>query len=200
MERFIVGDYIFTTIIEAVPSPIFIVDDDVRIHGYNMAAAPMFGKRPDKILRMGCGDALHCIHSLDSPEGCGGGPACKKCVIRNSVSQSYQGDKLVREKCEMQLVKDNKTEQIQTLITTAPVNYSDETFVLVILEDVTEIEALRSILPICVNCKKIRDDKNYWQKVEGYLSKYLDAKFSHGICPECIKILYPDLEINNDKE
>jgi PAS domain-containing protein len=199
MERFTVGDYIFTTILEAVPSPVFIVDDDVRIHGYNMAAAPLLDKEPGKILRMGCGDALHCIHSLDSPEGCGGGQACKKCVIRNSVSQSYQGDKFVREKCEMQLVKGNKTEQIQTLITTAPVNYQDETFVLVILEDVTEIEALRSILPICVNCKKIRDDKNYWQKVESYLSKYLDIKFSHSVCPECLKILYPDLKIHNEK-
>jgi PAS domain-containing protein len=200
MERFIVGDYIFTTILEAVPSPIFIVDDDVRIHGYNMAAAPLFDKEPDKILRMGCGDAFHCIHSLDSPEGCGRSDACKKCIIRNSVSQSYQGDKLVREKCEMQLVKGNKTEQIQALVTTAPVNYLDEIFVLVILEDVTEIEALRNILPICVNCKKVRDDKDYWQNVENYLSKHLDISCSHGICPECIKTLYPDLEINSDKK
>ena len=75
----------------------------------------------------------------------------------------------------MQLVKDGKTKKVQMLITTSPVNYQDETSVLVILEDVTELEALRSILPICVNCKKIRDDKNYWEKVESCLSKYLLA-------------------------
>ncbi|MFC1811345.1 hypothetical protein ACFL03_01490 [Thermodesulfobacteriota bacterium] len=200
MERFMVGDDIFTTILEAVPNPIFIVDDDVRIHGYNMAAAPLFDSEPDRILTMGCGDALYCIHSKDSIAGCGGGDACKKCVIRNSVTQSYHGDKVVREKCEMQLEKGNNIKQIQTLVTTAPVNYQDETYVLVILEDISELMELRSILPICVNCKKIRDDKDYWQKVESYFSKYLDIKFSHGICPECLKILYPDLELNNDKE
>ena len=195
MERFIVGDYVFAAILDAVPSPIFIVDNDVKIHAYNMAAAPFFSKEPEKIFRTKSGDALHCIHSSDSPEGCGRGDACKECVIRKSVLQSYQGDKFVREKCEMQLVRGKKTEQIQMLISTAPVSFLEETFVIVILEDVTEIEALRNILPICVNCKKIRDDKDYWENVESYLSKYLDVQFTHGICPECIKKLYPNLTI-----
>jgi len=73
MKRFSVGDDIFETVLDAVPSLMLIVDDDLRIHGYNQAAAPLFDKTPDRILKMGCGDAFYCIHSAETPEGCGGG-------------------------------------------------------------------------------------------------------------------------------
>ena len=49
----------------------------------------------------------------------------------------------------------------------------------------SEVKQLNALLPICSYCKKIRDDKDYWQSVEGYISQHTDATFSHGICPEC---------------
>ena len=54
------------------------------------------------------------------------------------------------------------------------------------------IRTLQGILPICSFCKKIRDDKGYWSQVEVYLMNHSDADFSHGICPECMKIHYPE--------
>jgi PAS domain S-box-containing protein len=57
-----------------------------------------------------------------------------------------------------------------------------------------EVRTLRGILPICANCKKIRDDKGYWNQVEKYVSNHTEAKFSHGLCPGCIEILYPELK------
>jgi hypothetical protein len=57
----------------------------------------------------------------------------------------------------------------------------------------SEIKQLRGIIPICSSCKKIRDDKGYWHQVEAYISEHSDAMFSHGICPECMKKLYPEL-------
>jgi PAS domain S-box-containing protein len=48
-----------------------------------------------------------------------------------------------------------------------------------------EVKSLQEILPICSYCKKIRDDENYWQTVEGYISTHTGATFSHGICPTC---------------
>jgi MFS family permease len=56
-----------------------------------------------------------------------------------------------------------------------------------------EIKTLNGLIPMCANCKKIRDDKGYWQSVERYIGEHSDASFSHGICPECLKKLYPDL-------
>ena len=57
----------------------------------------------------------------------------------------------------------------------------------------SEIVGLRSILPICSSCKKIRDDDGYWQQVEEYVSSHADVRFSHGICHDCMRKLYPDI-------
>jgi len=58
-------------------------------------------------------------------------------------------------------------------------------------EKIVEVKALSGLLPICASCKKIRDDKGYWEQLEGYISKHSDATFSHGICPDCMETLYP---------
>lgn len=56
-----------------------------------------------------------------------------------------------------------------------------------------EIKTLHGILPICANCKKIRDDDGAWQQLEAYISQHTDAAFSHGICSDCMEKLYPEL-------
>ena len=61
----------------------------------------------------------------------------------------------------------------------------------------SQVKLLSGYLPICASCKKIRDDKGYWQAVESYIDSHSEAKFSHGICPECIQKLYP--EFSDDK-
>ena len=58
-----------------------------------------------------------------------------------------------------------------------------------------EIKKLSGMLPICASCKKIRDDKGYWNQLEDYISKHSEAVFSHGICPECAKKLYPEFDL-----
>lgn len=58
----------------------------------------------------------------------------------------------------------------------------------------SEIKSLRGILPICAGCKKIRDDKGYWEQVEVYVSQHTEAEFSHGICPECERKMYAELD------
>lgn len=52
-------------------------------------------------------------------------------------------------------------------------------------EALSHVKQLQGILPICSYCKKIRDDQNYWQRVESYVGEHSEAKFSHGICPDC---------------
>ena len=55
-----------------------------------------------------------------------------------------------------------------------------------------QIKTLRGIVPICASCKKIRDDQGFWLQVEVYVRDHTEAEFSHDICPECIKKLYPE--------
>ncbi|HCY87380.1 MAG TPA: response regulator [Desulfobacteraceae bacterium] len=59
-------------------------------------------------------------------------------------------------------------------------------------EALAKVKKLTGLLPICVNCKKIRDDKGYWNRVESYLQKNTEATFSHGLCPDCNDELYGD--------
>lgn len=54
-----------------------------------------------------------------------------------------------------------------------------------------EVKILRGFLPICASCKQIRDDKGYWKQIETYITEHSEAQFSHGICPDCMKKLYP---------
>jgi len=55
-----------------------------------------------------------------------------------------------------------------------------------------QIKILRGFIPICSSCKKIRDDKGYWNGIEKYISDHSEAVFSHSICPDCIDRLYPE--------
>ncbi|TAK95889.1 MAG: PAS domain S-box protein, partial [Verrucomicrobia bacterium] len=60
-----------------------------------------------------------------------------------------------------------------------------------------QAKTLRGLLPICASCKKIRDDNGYWKQVEVYIQEHSEAGFTHGICPECTKKLYPDFVAEN---
>ncbi len=62
-----------------------------------------------------------------------------------------------------------------------------------------EIKTLRGILPICTSCKKIRNDKGFWERVELYVSHRTDAQFSHSICPDCMQQLYPGHRAEKDE-
>ncbi len=60
------------------------------------------------------------------------------------------------------------------------------------------VKTLRGLIPICANCKKIRDDKGYWQGVDKYIGEHTEARLSHGICPDCFRELYPEIPPNDE--
>jgi DNA repair exonuclease SbcCD ATPase subunit len=59
-------------------------------------------------------------------------------------------------------------------------------------EALRNIKTLEGLIPICANCKKIRNDEGFWTHFETYIKEHSDVQFSHGICPECMKKLYPE--------
>jgi len=62
------------------------------------------------------------------------------------------------------------------------------------------IRTLKNFIPICASCKKIRNDQGYWDGIEEYIESQTDSQFSHGICPDCMKKLYPELCEEEEKE
>ncbi len=65
-------------------------------------------------------------------------------------------------------------------------------------EALARVKTLSGLLPICSMCKKIRDDKGYWNQIEAYIADRSDAEFSHSICRECAQNQYPDLNLYGD--
>jgi hypothetical protein len=178
------------TIFDTIPFMTFIVDDDVRFLFWNTAGAPLIGG--ENALRRRGGEVLHCIHSTDSPEGCGKGEYCKSCILRNSVNDAFRENKVYRRKAIMDLVQNEKHTELPLLITAAPFIYENQSLCLLMIEEISELIQMGSLLPICSHCKKIRNDKGEWEQVEHYVkANIIDVDFSHGICPECIIKYHP---------
>lgn len=99
----------------------------------------------------------------------------------------------------MYFAHNDHIQEVYLLVTTAPFQYEAGSFAVLILEDIGEIIELKRILPICANCKKIRDDQEYWRSVESF-KKHWDLDFTHGLCPDCIQTLYPEISHTRRKE
>ena len=64
-----------------------------------------------------------------------------------------------------------------------------------ILRYATQVQQLEELLPICSYCKKIRDDQNYWQQMEGYINERTGSEFSHSVCPDCMtSVVQPEMD------
>ncbi len=174
----------FWTLFNAVPIPIIIVDEEVRIFGSNAAGRSLLGMK-ELIKHERGGDVLHCLNAISAPNGCGSSERCTSCVIRNSVRTAANGGKVIRMRAHMQMQGTDDLTDFYMLVTASPFVYEGRQLVLLQLENISELIALKSLLPICAWCKRIRDDDNYWQSVESYLKVQADVDFSHGICPEC---------------
>lgn len=189
-------DFLYT-LFNAIPSAVFIVDSDARILHVNTAATEMFSGNTSFHMKRG-GDALNCLHSREVPEGCGKAEACEECTLRSSVIEAISGGKVYRKKAIVTQNINGMTRDSHFLVTTSPFQYQGRGYSLLILEDVSELLQLRSLIPVCAWCRKIRTDENYWQNVEEYLQRHFDMSFSHGICEECYeKKLLGDLPEQN---
>lgn len=181
------GTDILRSVFDAIPSFIFVVDDDVRIQDYNAAAAELLLLQRSAVLKRRGGEVLNCLHAADVPEGCGRAPLCKDCVIRNSVAEAFQGNRVVRRRKKLEILRDGNKIEIYALITASPFYYKKRPLVLLVIEDISEIAELQRMIPICCICKKVRDDKKSWFRLEAYFKDHWDVDFSHSYCPECYK-------------
>ena len=184
-------DVFLMNIFNAIPFPTFVVDDDVRILFWNSAALNLLGE--EAVFQRRSGEVLHCIHSRETEEGCGHAPYCKTCIVRNSVNEAVHDGRVSRKKTVLDLITDEGTTEVPLLVTTSPFQFLQQSLAVLILEDIREIMQIGGLLPICTKCKKIRTPENQWEPVERYIKNHLaDVDFTHGICPDCIKDVFPE--------
>jgi AmiR/NasT family two-component response regulator len=95
------------------------------------------------------------------------------------------------------VIKPPRADELERAITIAIARHADLMELgrlnLDLQQALAEVKTLTGLLPICSGCKKIRDDKGYWKQIEIYIMQHTDAKFTHGMCPECIEKYYPGI-------
>lgn len=179
------SSHFLRAVLDAVPSPVFVIDPELRIHDANKAAAD-WAAVAEFASRKLCGEVLHCSNAASFPGGCGATPACPQCVIRGTVEAVLKsGNPATRQRGSLQVLRDGTVRTVETLVTVSPFRHDGQQLALVIVEDITDVVELARLIPICSSCKKIRKDDTYWESVDAYLSRHAHLHFTHGICPDC---------------
>jgi PAS domain-containing protein len=119
---------------DAMPLPVFVVDKELRIFDYNAAAAKLLGKGKRFILRHRGGEVLNCLHAAEASGGCGHAPACRDCVILNSVRAAARGRRVTRRLAQMELFRNGKTVPLNLQVTCRSFTYGRSSFILLVLE------------------------------------------------------------------
>lgn len=192
IETFLARPERIRIVLDSLPIPIFLFDRDLRVLDANRSGFELLCEARCVGLKRKCGEVFRCIHARESLEGCGTTEACKQCGIRSAVEEACRGGMVYRKKVEMTVASGGSPGRMHVLVTAVPVQDTKQRLALVPLEDISELVALQEILPICSHCKRIRRDDQYWEQVESYFKKHLNLRFTHGICPECMKKHYPD--------
>ena len=126
-------------------------------------------------------------------------------VVLTSMEDEELGLRLVQGGAQDYLVKG----QVDGLILLRTIRYAierkqDETerehLISELQGALAQVKTLSGLLPICSGCKKIRDDHGYWNRIETFISEHSDARFSHGICPECTQKYFPEYKDPIDEE
>jgi len=186
-------------IIDASVDSIIHIDNDMKVFWANEIAAARIKKAPEDLIGKKCYELF-----------AGSNDFCSGCIFRDVLDTEKVGNTV------LSLLGDNKADKSFWECYVVPVRDENNqvTGVIEIARNISlrkldeeererligklqkalfEVKKLSGLLPICASCKKIRDDKGYWNQIESYIREHSDANFTHSICPECKKKLYPEL-------
>ncbi|MFZ0612701.1 MAG: PAS domain-containing protein [Desulfobacterales bacterium] len=197
----------YLTIFESIPNPVIILNRGKKIDSMNLSAAKLFKKSSES------GSQYYCVsrdRQLEAEQftdtagepvdsSCFGGYDFQRLLpwLKDDVDRFYEQGATAMEFEKILQEIDRRVIYRVKIAKNLDVSEKFEGAI-IILEDITalknaldEVKTLRGFVPICSHCKNIRDDKGFWQQVEEYVQNHSEAQFSHGICPDCAKKLYP---------
>jgi len=123
---------------DAMPLPVFVVDKDVSVLEYNRAAVQLFGSDKPTVMDRRGGEVWHCLHATETPEGCGHAPACRNCVVRESVRAAAEGRQVTRRWTEMELMLKGVPARVSLRVSCQPFTYEKNPLVLLVLEGLND--------------------------------------------------------------
>jgi PAS domain-containing protein len=177
---------------DVLPALIMVVDENLGIQELNSAARDFLGPDQEPVLSRRSGEVFGCAHSEEAA-GCGGGRFCQICPIRDAATLACKEQQVVRRRTRAETGGPGQTRTVHLLVTATPLPSPGPGRVLLVLEDISGLVELQDPTPICAYCSRVRQDKHYWKQLESHLKQHFDLELSHGICPECKKLLYGSL-------
>ena len=200
------SEFFMNKLLETIPIPVFYKDREGRYLGFNKTFESFFGKSKEELIGKSVFDLnptelAETYHAQD----------CK--LFGNPAVQVYDSQVLdvhgamhdvIFHKASLTDTQGAITGLVGAILDVTKRKHAEEELQRYsaelekknkeLLDALANVKQLTGMLPICASCKKIRDDKGYWSAVESYIGKHSEAVFSHGLCPECEKKAYEDLE------
>ena len=182
---------------EFLPMAVFVVDRSGVILDCNEAAEMSLDLSKEEINNHQKGEAFHCLHFHKHNGNCERNPECRGCKLREAIQDAFNGMQVIRSYTRMELQGvTGEVRNTDILISTCELSQGK---VLLIVEDVGNLFALRDVIPICGYCRAVRNENGDWQKVESFFHEGMSLKFSHGVCPNCLPKLHEDMHSSQKK-
>jgi len=194
-----------STLMNAIPIPVFYKDRAGRYLGFNKAFETFFGETRERLIGKS-------VFEINPPELAKIYHATDMELFEDKGVQQYESQVkdvrgVLRDVIFHKSVFTNNKGAVSGLIGAVlditerkRAEQEREKLISDLQENLQKVKQLSGMLPICSYCKKIRDDKGYWNQIESYIGKHSETEFSHGICPECAKKYFPDMDLYGENE
>jgi len=181
------------TVLDTIQAGIVVIDPETHIIvGVNAAAGKMVGAPREQILGSVCHE-----HICPADKG-----QCPITDLGQSLENAEQvlltasGKRVPILKTAVSVVLAGREHLLESFLDITERKQAEEErerLIGELQEALAKVKTLSGLLPICASCKRIRDDQGYWQQIEAYIRDHSEAEFSHSVCPECAKKLYPEI-------
>ncbi len=177
-------------LVETMDDPMMVIDTRGRVVDLNQAARKIINIADKKVIGEPISEVLSpwqdLVHSYRNANR-----VQKEISVEvNQVSRSY--DLHISPLTDRQARITGRLIVLRDITARKAAEQERERLITELQKALSDVKVLSGLLPICASCKKIRDDKGYWNQLEAYIHQHSDVKFSHGICPECAQTLYKD--------
>lgn len=187
----------YRLLLKAIPDPVIVYDTQHKITYINEAFELTYGWTREELL----GGTIDFVPSEEVTR------------TREAWQRTLNGEKIFFEtkrktktgqvldiQMKTAIIKDQNQKHTASIVIHRDVTIVKQTerereqLIDVLEKALSEVKTLSGLLPICASCKKVRDDKGYWNQIESYIQSHSDAEFSHGMCPDCSEAFYGDQE------
>ncbi|MDY6951704.1 MAG: PAS domain-containing protein [Thermodesulfobacteriota bacterium] len=181
------------TVLDTIQAGIVVIDPKTHIIvGINAAAGNMFGAPREEILGRVCHKSICGAEKGQCPITDQG----KRFDNTEQTLLTAKAERVPILKTAVSVTLDGREHLLESFLDITERKQAEEErerLILELQEALAKVKTLSGLLPICASCKKIRDDRGYWQQIEEYIQEHSDAEFSHSVCPECARRLYPEI-------